>query len=198
MLLLINKKYGKKKDQKGLSLIEAAMTLAVAATVTAAVMFYYRAASDSNKSQSSISLVMSATSAINGLYMGRSDYTGLTSSVLVNSSAIPDSYKNGTTITNPFGGSLTVGTPAGSNGGGFGYFLKLDGLPKSACISLATLNLGTSAKGYGINTTNPANVTFTGSSVGGNGHVSTTSITPAVAAENCTSDENNSITYFMK
>ena len=193
MLLLINKKYGKKKYQKGLSLIEAAMTLAVAATVTAAVMFYYRAASDSNKSQSAISLVMSATSAINGLYMGRSDYTGLSSSVLVNSSAIPDSYKKGNEITNPFGGALNVAP--GSEGQG-GYYLELKGLPKSACISLATLNLGTSAKGYGVNITDVGNASFGGTvstSAAKNGP-----ITPSEAATACSNPDNNSVIYFMK
>ncbi len=59
---------GNKKAEKGLSLIESAMVLALAATVTAGVMFYYQSASDSNKTQSAISEVMSATSAITKLY----------------------------------------------------------------------------------------------------------------------------------
>lgn len=195
MLLLINKKYGKKKYQKGLSLIEAAMTLAVAATVTAAVMFYYRAASDSNKSQSAISLVMSATSAINGLYMGRSDYTGLTASVLVNSSAIPDSYKKDGVISNPFGGKLEVGT----GGSDYGYYLNLTGLPKSACISLATLNLGTSAKGYGINIKDFSSVSFSTSTPSGTTAAKSDAITPAEAASLCSNNnDTNSVVYFMK
>ncbi|ENW8949889.1 hypothetical protein WHU67_24085 (plasmid) [Escherichia coli] len=85
---IMNKKY-----EKGLSLIESAMVLALAATVTAGVMFYYQSASDSNKAQNAISEVMSATSAINGLYIGQTSYNGLNSNILLNTSAIPDNCK---------------------------------------------------------------------------------------------------------
>ncbi|MCX3593899.1 pilus assembly protein [Escherichia coli] len=183
-----------KKEEKGLSLIESAMVLALAATVTAGVMFYYQSASDSNKTQSAISEVMSATSAINGLYIGQSNYDSLSTQVLTNSSAIPDNYKKGTTIMNPFGGELNV---AAASNGKYGYGLKLTKLPKSACISLATLNLGTSAAGYGINIDNPTNVNF--GSTPSTTVAKNSAITPAEAANNCTNNNNdNSVTYFMK
>lgn len=185
-----------KKEEKGLSLIESAMVLALAATVTAGVMFYYQAASDSNKTQSAISEVMSATSAINGLFIGQSDYGDLNLSVLKNSSAIPDNYKKGNDIMNPFGGNLKVGVSSNTSKP-FGYYLQLDKLPKSACISLATLNLGTSAAGYGINITNPATATINGSLSNSAGKNS--AISPSDAASTCTEDNNNnSVTYFMK
>ncbi len=194
-LIFKHTKINNKKEEKGLSLIESAMVLALAATVTAGVMFYYQSASDSNKTQAAISEVMSATSAINGLYIGQSSYEGLSESVLRNSSAIPDNYKKDNKIMNPFGGDLVV-TPD-SNGRGYGYSLKLDKLPKSACISLATLNLGTSAAGYGINASESA--TIVDSSLGAN-KTKKTAITPAEAAGNygCTSDSDNSVTYYMK
>ncbi|HDN2766548.1 TPA: type 4 pilus major pilin [Escherichia coli] len=193
-LIFKHTKINNKKEEKGLSLIESAMVLALAATVTAGVMFYYQSASDSNKTQSAISEVMSATSAINGLYIGQSGYSGLNVSVLKNSSAIPDNYKKDDEIMNPFGGKLTV-TAAGTNGG-YGYSLKLDKLPKSACISLATLNLGTSAAGYGIN----AGESFTADSSLGSNKTKKTAITPAEAASDngCTQDSDNTVTYYMK
>ncbi len=196
-LIFKHTKINNKKEEKGLSLIESAMVLALAATVTAGVMFYYQSASDSNKTQSAISEVMSATSAINGLFIGQSNYGQLTSDVLVNSSAIPDNYKNGADIMNPFGGNLKVGVSQNNN---FGYYLQLTKLPKSACISLATLNLGTSAAGYGINITNPAAATI-------NATLSATvaknsAISPSEAANTtsgCKNNNNdNSVTYFMK
>lgn len=193
-------KINNKKAEKGLSLIESAMVLALAATVTAGVMFYYQSASDSNKTQSAISEVMSATSAINGLYIGQSGYDGLSAAVLKNSSAIPDNYKTSNNkIMNPFGGELTVGAATGANKS-FGYYLKLDKLPKSACISLATLNLGTSAAGYGIGINDPAGAgSFTDTLTQNTGKK--TSITPSEAAESgkgCADGSDNSVTYFMK
>lgn len=194
---ILNQK--KKKFEKGLSLIESAMVLALAATVTAGVMFYYQSASDSNKSQSAISLVMSATSAINGLYIGQAGYSGLNSSVLINSSAIPDTYKSTTdnTINNPFGGKLEP-APSGDNNNSFGYSLTLNGLPKSACISLATLNLGTSAKGYGIGITNAAGQSTFDKALSGKGKAKESPITPAEAAKACDTENENIVTYFMK
>lgn len=194
-LIFKHTKINNKKEEKGLSLIESAMVLALAATVTAGVMFYYQSASDSNKTQAAISEVMSATSAINGLYIGQSNYDGLTATVLKNSSAIPDNYKKGSNILNPFGGNLTVSS--GGSGSGYGYKLELTNLPKSACISLATLNLGTSAAGYGINITSSSvsfSETFT------QGSPKKTAITPSDAAGSggCQDGNENTVAYFMK
>lgn len=200
-LIFNHPKINNKKEEKGLSLIESAMVLALAATVTAGVMFYYQSASDSNKTQSAISEVMSATSAINGLYIGQNGYTGLTASVLKNSSAIPDNYKKGNDIMNPFGGKLEVGTPASTTANPpFGYYIHLTGLPKSACISLATLNLGTSAAGYGIGVTTPSGVNTLGTSLGTNTGKKDP-ISPSDAANSsggCQDGNDNKVTYFIK
>ncbi|EKI9506242.1 TPA: pilus assembly protein [Escherichia coli] len=198
-LIFKHTKINNKKEEKGLSLIESAMVLALAATVTAGVMFYYQSASDSNKTQSAISEVMSATSAINGLYIGQSGYTGLEPAVLLNSSAIPENYKNTTTkkIYNPFGGELKVGS---ATNGAFGYYLALEGLPKSACISLATLNLGTSATGYGIfsDSNSLDNMTFEATLT--TGKAKNKPISPSDAAGNagCKDGNGNVVAYFMK
>lgn len=198
-LIFNHPKINNKKEEKGLSLIESAMVLALAATVTAGVMFYYQSASDSNKTQSAISEVMSATSAINGLYIGQNGYTGLSANVLKNSSAIPDNYKNSSGISNPFGGTLEV-EAADGNGKPFGYHITLNKLPKSACISLATLNLGTSAAGYGIGVTTPKSVSsFSGLNTSSG---KSSSITPSEAADSsqggCKDGGDNKVTYFMK
>lgn len=196
-LIFKHAKINNKKEEKGLSLIESAMVLALAATVTAGVMFYYQSASDSNKTQSAISEVMSATSAINGLYIGQSGYNGLNSNVLINSSAIPDNYKKGTTVSNPFGGDLNVG-PAKTGNTAFGYYLQLTNLPKSACVSLATLNLGTSAAGYGIGIATPGDATNFQSSAN-KGTPKASAISPSEAANACNDNSNaNTVTYFMK
>lgn len=200
-LIFKHTKINNKKEEKGLSLIESAMVLALAATVTAGVMFYYQSASDSNKTQAAISEVMSATSAINGLYIGRSDYSGLSESVLINSSAIPDNYKDqqNTKIRNPFGGNLSVKAKGTNSQAGFGYHITLDNLPKSACVSLATLNLGTSAAGYGVNIGSLDNYNGSFGPTASSGTAKNSAITPAEAASSCTENNNsNKVTYFMK
>lgn len=185
----------KNKMEKGLSLIEASMVLALSAIVVSGVMFYYQSASDSNKTQNTVSQVMSVMSAINGLYVGQASYTGLTDAVLYNSSAVPENYKDKSNqqINNPFGGKLTVAALSG------GYTLTLDRVPKSSCVNIASMNLGTSLQGVGVGVTNNKGP-LTPKTLNGNpakGEVYSGTLTPANAATLC-SDVTNSITFLMK
>ncbi|CAD6083365.1 major pilin structural unit bundlin [Escherichia coli] len=179
------------------------MVLALSAIVVSGVMFYYQSASDSNKTQNTVSEVMSVMSAINGLYVGQSSYTGLSDSVLYNSSAVPANYK-GTSgiINNPFGGRLHVAPNTGSAGG---YALLLDGVPQSSCVNIASMNLGTSLQGVGVKVTSMTQGTSSvnlapqaiSSGTVSPGTVYSGNLTPANAATLC-KDETNSITFLMK
>lgn len=182
----------KNKMEKGLSLIEASMVLALSAIVVSGVMFYYQSASDSNKTQNTVSQVMSVMSAINGLYVGQASYAGLSDDVLYNSSAVPENYKDKTSkkINNPFGGRLSVASK--TTGGG--YTLTLEGVPKSSCVNIASMNLGTSLQGVGVNVTNPNDNPVTTPQAG---KLYSGTLTPANAATLCSS-ETNKITFLMK
>lgn len=193
----------KKKKEKGLSLIEASMVLALSAIVVSGVMFYYQSASDSNKTQNTVSQVMSVMSAINGLYVGQASYNGLSDTVLYNSSAVPANYKGSAgVINNPFGGRLHV---APNNGASGGYALLLDGVPQSSCVNIASMNLGTSLQGVGVGVNSMNSgvnaVTLTTTSISSGtvkkGTVYSGTLTPANAATLC-SDTTNSITFLMK
>ncbi|HFR7041900.1 TPA: type 4 pilus major pilin [Shigella sonnei] len=193
----------KNKMEKGLSLIEASMVLALSAIVVSGVMFYYQSASDSNKTQNTVSQVMSVMSAINGLYVGQASYSGLSDTVLYNSSAVPANYKGSTgVINNPFGGRLHVAQNTGSSGG---YALLLEGVPQSSCVNIASMNLGTSLQGVGVgmNSINSGSQTVTlnaptssRTNVKKNTVYSGT-LTPADAATLCDA-VTNSITFLMK
>ena len=188
----------KNKMEKGLSLIEASMVLALSAIVVSGVMFYYQSASDSNKTQNTVSQVMSVMSAINGLYVGQASYKGLSDAVLYNSSAVPANYKAGPgKINNPFGGKLSVAP------NDVGYTLLLDGVPKSSCVNIASMNLGTSLQGVGVDVTvNPTNNKLRATALNSGqtpskGTVYSGTLTPANAATLCSGD-TNSITFLMK
>ena len=187
----------KNKMEKGLSLIEASMVLALSAIVVSGVMFYYQSASDSNKTQNTVSQVMSVMSAINGLYVGQASYKGLSDAVLYNSSAVPANYKAGGKINNPFGGKLSVAP------NDVGYTLLLDGVPKSSCVNIASMNLGTSLQGVGVDVTvNSTNnklkaIPLNSGQTPSKGTVYSGTLTPANAATLCSGD-TNSITFLMK
>ncbi|MEC6256575.1 type 4 pilus major pilin [Escherichia coli] len=192
----------KNKMEKGLSLIEASMVLALSAIVVSGVMFYYQSASDSNKTQNTVSQVMSVMSAINGLYVGQASYSGLSDTVLYNSSAVPANYKGSTkgVINNPFGGRLHVAQNTEPTSGGYALFL--DGVPQSSCVNIASMNLGTSLQGVGVGVQYSTPVKLKASSPGnGNsvtkGNVYSGTLTPANAATLC-EGVTNSITFLMK
>lgn len=185
------------KMEKGLSLIEASMVLALSAIVVSGVMFYYQSASDSNKTQNTVSQVMSVMSAINGLYVGQASYAGLTDEVLLNSSAVPENYKDNVKkkINNPFGGELKVAPT--TNGGG--YILSLNGVPKSSCVNIASMNLGTSLQGVGVGNVSAAStpVKLNDKQTPVKNTVYSGTLTPANAATLC-SDATNNITFLMR
>lgn len=85
------------------------MVLALSAIVVSGVMYYYQVASDNNKTQSTVFEVMSIVSAVYGLYVGTSGYAGLTEDVIMNTSSIPENYKDGQNIMHPFGGTIELG-----------------------------------------------------------------------------------------
>ncbi|EKS5644399.1 pilus assembly protein [Salmonella enterica] len=194
----------KKKYEKGLSLIEASMVLALSAIVVSGVMFYYQSASDSNKTQNTISEVMSTIAAINGLWVGQSDYTGLSASVLSHSSAIPASYKTTDgSIMNPFGGVLKVAP--GTNTNKNKYAIVLTNVPQSACLNIASMNLGTSLVGVGTGLAEPeaaANMTPIDATKDGKGGAAASgklykSITPVDASNICGAG-SNSVAFVMQ
>ena len=186
---VFDKKAQKRKSpllfQKGLSLIEASMVLALSAIVVSGVMYYYQAASDNNKTQSTVSEVMSIVSAVNGLYVGTSNYTGLTKDVIMNTSAIPANYKNGKDITHPFGGKINIGASKDNTK----YYILLEDVPRGACVNLASMNFGTSLAGAGV-----GNKAKTDAEAG---NLISNALTPATAANSCASD-TNTIAFQLK
>lgn len=193
----------KKKFQKGLSLIEASMVLALSAIVVSGVMYYYQSASDNNKTQNTVSELMSIVSAVNGLYAGQQNYDGLNEQVLYNTSAVPENYKNSSTqgITHPFGDDIIVG-PRGTDGGD-GYYVLLKEIPKAACINLATMNFGTSMAGVGVGVDesmlegSSSAKTITSNTAVQSGQLYGGAFNPTQASTACSGDYND-IGYMLK
>ncbi len=188
---VFDKKAQKRKSpllfQKGLSLIEASMVLALSAIVVSGVMYYYQAASDNNKTQSTVSEVMSIVSAVNGLYVGTSGYAGLTKDVIMNTSAIPENYKSGTDIIHPFGGKIDIGATDDNTK----YYIILNDVPQGACVNLASMNFGTSLAGADVG----QGVLQTAKK----GQLkSVNALTPEKASKLCTSKTTNKIAFLLK
>ncbi|HCM1964610.1 TPA: prepilin-type N-terminal cleavage/methylation domain-containing protein [Salmonella enterica subsp. salamae serovar 56:l,v:z39] len=69
-------------NQRGLTLIEAAMVLALSAIVISGVMYYYNATSESYQEQQTMEMVENIISKVNALYASAPSTEGLTTAVI--------------------------------------------------------------------------------------------------------------------
>ncbi|HCO2524590.1 TPA: prepilin-type N-terminal cleavage/methylation domain-containing protein [Escherichia coli] len=134
-------------SQKGLSLIESAMVLAISAVIVSGVLYYYNQAQENRKLEEGIKQIQTITASVNKFY--------------TNSATPPGGDDNGvveaiSAITGiptiMVGESKMFTTPSGqwvqfwvnNNGpGNNAYTLETQVQSVSSCISYATLNMGT-------------------------------------------------------
>ena len=168
-------------SQKGLSLIESAMVLAISAVVVSGVLYYYNQAQENRKLEEGIKQIQTIAASVNKLYTN---------------SVTPPSGDNNTveaisaisgipTMIGP-GKAKMFATPSGQwvqfwTGSNNTYFLEAQVQSVSSCISYATLNMGTIMAGktkiligsteYGSNNTSSNTTNF--------------SLSPSIASNAC-------------
>ncbi|MBP4052091.1 hypothetical protein J9978_21695 [Chromobacterium violaceum] len=142
--MLLNMKE-KNCSQRGLSLIEAAMVLALSAVVVAGAVMYYGTASDGSKLQRTQSQIGAIQSAVASLYANQASYAGLTASMLRDSRALPATYFTASgSIVSPWAKPVVLATVQDNSA----YTLTYDQVPASACVKLLTSELGTGVEKF--------------------------------------------------
>ncbi|MBV8046451.1 MAG: prepilin-type N-terminal cleavage/methylation domain-containing protein [Paludibacterium sp.] len=126
-----------KRRQRGLTLIEAAMVLALSAVVVAGAVMYYQSASENNKSQVALGQLGMIQSTVQTITGSTANYSGLVTADLARSSNIPASQKSGNTLISPWG-NLTV------TGATDTYDVVMAKVPQGPCQTLAGQDLGSS------------------------------------------------------
>lgn len=126
-----------KKIKRGITLIEAAMTLAIAAVLIAGVMLFYQSASTGSGINKATGQVMTIMSTVKQLYSSATSYSGLTNTVIY-ASMPRDMQGASPALVNSFGGSITMGTAA-SNAQATVQFVDV---PRTACTKLAGNDFG--------------------------------------------------------
>ncbi|KDX39834.1 prepilin-type N-terminal cleavage/methylation domain-containing protein [Escherichia coli] len=131
-------------SQKGLSLIESAMVLAISAVIVSGVLYYYNHAQENRKLEEGIKQIQTIAASVNKLY--------------TNSVTPPGGDDNNTVeAISAITGISTImvndlkmfSTPSGQwvqfwvNNSGNKYTLETQVQSVSSCISYATLNMGT-------------------------------------------------------
>lgn len=171
--------------EKGLSLIESAMVLALAAIVVAAVLFYYNNAKEKSLLSEGVKAVQSVAAAMNKLYAGAPSVS-TNGSVVNGISALTGlplkMVGNVEVLTTPTGGHIDIWSVDSMPRA---YNLEIYTYDISSCMAYSTLNFGTIMRARTEIRTNSASSGGEGNSdnivTSGNGFA----LTPSEAAKVC-------------
>ncbi|MFZ3185801.1 MAG: type 4 pilus major pilin [Pseudomonas sp.] len=129
-----------RRGQRGLSLIEASMVLALSAVVVAGAVMYYGTAAESAKVARAQAQLGAIQTAVAGLYGNQSSYVGLDAAALQTSGALPVSYFSGVgAMVNPWNEAVTVAPVIGNRN----YAITFTDIPAAACKKIVTSDAGT-------------------------------------------------------
>lgn len=157
------------RDLIGSLLSAIATLLGIAAVVALGYNLY-----SSNKSSNALADLTSMGGNIQALYSSHPSYTGLSATVVINSSLAPSQMVSGTSLVNPWGGTVTV---AANSSNSALFDVTEPSVPADACAKMAT--------GVG----NLAALSINSTSV-------TVPVDPATAASNCSSSSNSLVFTF--
>jgi len=119
--------------EKGFTLIELMVVIAIGGLILGAVVMQFSDAGDQNRSQTGVKNLASLASAVASLRDVRQGYTGLTAGVIATSSAAPSSMVTAAGgLTNVFGGAIVV------VGGATTFTITYPNVPMEQCVDIAT------------------------------------------------------------
>lgn len=133
-------------QQRGITLIEVAMVLAIAAVVIGGAMALYLSTSNQRKTTETTQLVVSAVQKLSDLYQGQ-DMKGLTGQIAVAFGVLPKTYQaDAESYHLPLANAkMTFGATAFDPGPNFGI-IQVGPLTTEACMALGKLELGSVVK----------------------------------------------------
>lgn len=145
MQIINNMKSSKiyKKVQRGLTLVEAAMVLAVATMVVAGVMIFFQSASMNNKTNEAMAQLADIQQVVRSISSNQPDYASVSTAGLIASNGLPVKMISGATVRHAFNGNVTVapasfGTGATNNA----FTVTYANVPSDACSKMGGFDLG--------------------------------------------------------
>lgn len=120
------------RKQRGFTLVELAVVLAIIVLALAGIIARQRATNQTAQVQSETGNLQAVMGKVNSTFAGRTDYTGATTAFLLAQGAFPTSMVNGANVVNTWNGAVTVAPGAGNTSVDITY----GGVPTSACIEL--------------------------------------------------------------
>jgi prepilin-type N-terminal cleavage/methylation domain-containing protein len=119
------------RNQKGFSLLELLLVVAVGAILLLAGLAVYRNVTDNSKVTESIRLLNVTKQETQRLFQGEGNYPAQQlNEVLIDAKAFPSSYINGSQVRTPYNGDVTV------TGAGRTFTITFADVPESSCIKI--------------------------------------------------------------
>ena len=190
-------------SQKGLSLIESAMVLAISAVVVSGVLYYYNQAQENRKLEEGIKQIQTIAASVNKLYTNSTtspkaanDDSKVTEAISAISGIPTKKLNNLTMFSTPSGQWVQYWSEDNKK-----YVLETQVQSVSSCISYATLNMGTIMAGK--------TKVFVGSTEypnnGASNNSTNFSLSPSIASDACEkagkakgNDKNIKVRYTLR
>ena len=146
-----DKNINKNSTQSGRSMIEMLGVLAIVGVLSVGGIAGYSKAMTKFKINKTADQISQIVTNIRTLYAQQTTYSGLRTVTAIQMGVTPDELGTGTTLTNAFGGSINIEWSNKNLGSPTNYIsddafaIIVNGMPKEACVSLATMDWGTHA-----------------------------------------------------
>ena len=139
-----------RNNENGRSMVEMLGVLAIIGVLSAGGLAGYSKAMFKHKLNSTMEQITMLVTNIRTAYGQQRNYNGLNNGKAVRLGIVPPVMGTGTAdnapLTNPFKGSVTIASAEAKRGvSDTGFSVTYTGLPKEACIALATADFGSGA-----------------------------------------------------
>ena len=125
-------KFLRTRKQRGFTLIEMVVVLALIAAGIGFIISRAATANQTSKVQAEVSNLQTITTKVKSTFAARPNYSGATTAFLLAQGAFPTSMINGGTVTNGWGGTVTVAAGAGNTS----VDITSGAVPTASCIEL--------------------------------------------------------------
>ena len=140
------------RKQRGFTLIELAVVVAIIVAAAAGIIARRNAVEQTAKIQTESGNLTAIIGKINSTFAGRTNYSGVSTSLLLAQGAFPTSMVDGSNVVNLWQGLVTVNAGAGNTSIDITY----NDVPTSACIELVA-NTSRSYNEITVNSTKTKN-----------------------------------------
>ena len=156
--MFLNRRNNANRDfrhERGFTLLELTMSLAIIAVLVGGIVLFFSSASTSQKTSDAMYELGNIQQAVHSMYSGQANYSTISTQIIAQSQQIPSKWGGGTAqLTDPFNGATNV-TPEGNaiQGGpaaNGSFVVEMDNIPTSACVKMVTQDLGPSMLGVGV------------------------------------------------